>query len=259
MKSNLVVVVLFLQAFELCYAIGTQGRNDQIRKFRDDVFGESTDGELTSQYPTKGTGIPQTQTGSQRTTDMVETSKVVITSIQSTSWTQGPQTYTEALLMLTTNPTEEAESKYPMRVTVNPKAEPGPQYSSIDWHVRVLAYIRCRGSPVAGQLVELKKREKPKDRVLEAKDTDKDGMVDLEGHDDEESDGVAGYISIKHTCHPRPSCVYCTSKFKIPKEHSCKGPCPEDKFWGIGVELTNYECHCYEPHKQDNYWRNEKK
>ncbi|KAI1704654.1 transthyretin-like family domain-containing protein [Ditylenchus destructor] len=115
------------------------------------------------------------------------------------------------------------------------------------------------GFPSHRTLVELKKREKPKDRVLEGKDTDKDGMVDLEGHDDEEGDGVDGYISVKHTCHPRPSCIYCSSKFKIPKEHSCKGPCPEDKFWGIEVELTNYECHCYEPHKEDNYWKNEKK
>ncbi|KAI1712102.1 transthyretin-like family domain-containing protein [Ditylenchus destructor] len=147
-------------------------------------------------------------------------------------------------------------SKYPKAVTENPKAEPGPQYSAIDYHVRVIAYLRCRGSPVAGQLVELRKKDKPKDKLLDRRDTDKNGMVDLGGHDDDD-DGIESYISIKHTCHPRPSCVYCTSKFKVPQEHTCKGPCPEDKYWGAGIELTAYECHCHQPRKALKYWRDE--
>ncbi|KAI1702103.1 transthyretin-like family domain-containing protein [Ditylenchus destructor] len=117
-------------------------------------------------------------------------------------------------------------------------------------------YLRCRGSPVAGQLVELRKKDKPKDKLLDRRDTDKDGMVDLGGHDDDD-DGIVTYISIKHTCHPRPSCVYCTSKFKVPQERTCKGPCSEDKYWGVGIELTAYECHCHQPQKSLKYWRDE--
>ena len=37
---------------------------------------------------------------------------------------------------------EEVNSKYPKRVTENPQALPGPQYSSIDWHVHVIG-ITC--------------------------------------------------------------------------------------------------------------------
>ncbi|KAI1711006.1 transthyretin-like family domain-containing protein [Ditylenchus destructor] len=148
---------------------------------------------------------------------------------------------------------EESNSKYPKRLTENPQALPGPQYSSIDWHVHVIAHLKCNGAPVSGQLVELRKKDKPNDIVLDGKDTNGEGMVDLGGHDDEDG-GIEAYVSIKHTCHPRPSCVYCTSKFKVPQNHACKGPCPGDKFWGIGIELTAYECHCNEPRKAAKYW-----
>ncbi|KAI1731129.1 transthyretin-like family domain-containing protein [Ditylenchus destructor] len=137
---------------------------------------------------------------------------------------------------------EESNSKYPKRLPENPQALPGPQYSSIDWHVHVIAHLKCNGSPVSGQLVELQKN-KPNDIVLDGKDTNGKGMVDLVGHHDED-DGIEAYVSIKHTRH---SCVYCTSKFKVPQNHACKGPCLEDKLWGIGIELTAYECHCNEP------------
>ncbi|KAI1700871.1 transthyretin-like family domain-containing protein [Ditylenchus destructor] len=148
---------------------------------------------------------------------------------------------------------EESSSKNSKHLIENPQALPGPQYSSFDWHVHVIAHLKCNGSSVSGQLVELRKKDKPNDIVLDRKDTNGEGMADLGGHDDEDG-GIETYVSIKHTCHPRPSCVFCTSKFRVPQNHTCKGPCPEDKFWGIGVELTAYECHCYEPRKAAKYW-----